>query len=77
MPEIFYTPADPDPNEPANIFQINQLTRQFHEELVHREAFERYCQWYYETAEFHRREWEKMQGDINILGWLSGGSDRG
>jgi hypothetical protein len=48
------------------------MTRQFHEELAYREAFERYCQWYYETAEFHRREWEKMQGDINILGWLCG-----
>jgi hypothetical protein len=77
MPEIFHVPSEPDPDEQSEIFQINQMTRQFHEELAYREAFERYCQWYYETAEFHRREWEKMQGDINILGWLSGGSDRG
>lgn len=62
------------PDQPAaEILKAHQLTREFHQEVEYREDFNQYCQWYYETAERHRQELEKMRGDINIFGWFSGG----
>ena len=37
-----------------------------------REEFEAYCQWYDDTAEFHRQELEKMRGDLNLFAWFRG-----
>lgn len=61
------------PDQPAaEILKAHQLTREFHQEVEYREDFNQYCQWYYETAERHHRELEKMRKDINILGWFLG-----
>ncbi len=46
------------------------VTRCFYREVAQRQEFEQYCQWYYETAAKHQQELEKMQRDINILGWF-------
>lgn len=48
------------------------LTREFYQEVQHREDFKAYCQWYYETAQQHQREFAKMQNDLNILRWFLG-----
>lgn len=61
-------------NPTAEILQRQYLTRQFYQEVSDRQEFERYCQWYYETAERHQKELEKMRGDINFFAWF--GRDR-
>ncbi|MGF1538420.1 MAG: hypothetical protein ACFB4J_18315 [Elainellaceae cyanobacterium] len=43
---------------------------QFHQEVKTRQAFEDYCQRYYQLAERHRQEFEQMSRDINVLGWF-------
>jgi hypothetical protein len=63
-PEI-YQPA-------AEIFQAYQVTHEFYQEAQYREAFQQHCQWYYETAQSHQQELEKMRGDFNLLGWFLG-----
>ncbi|MBO9997537.1 MAG: hypothetical protein J7641_00795 [Cyanobacteria bacterium SID2] len=64
---IVFVPPPPIDNRIA----VHHVTREFHREVEYRSDFESYCQWYYETAAKHRQELEKMQGDINILGWFS------
>ncbi len=62
------------PNQPAaDVLKAHQLTREFHQEVEYREEFAQYCHWYYQTANSHRQELEKMRGDINIFGWFLGG----
>ncbi|PPT10057.1 hypothetical protein CKA32_001617 [Geitlerinema sp. FC II] len=51
--------------------ETHHVTREFHREVGYRRDFEAYCQWYYDTAERHRQEFQKMQGDINLFGWFS------
>ena len=53
------------------ILELYRTTYQFYEEARHREAFDRYCDWYVTIAEQNRREHEKMRGDINIFGWFA------
>lgn len=61
----------PEANSPATeIFQISQTTQEFYQEVKYREDFQNYCQWYYEIAEQHQKELQKMQSDINILGFF-------
>ena len=63
----------PMPPEAADeTFAVYQATNQFYREVTYRQEFERYCQWYYTTAERHRQELKKMRNDINILGWFRG-----
>ncbi len=38
------------------IFQLYQLTHQFHQEARHRQAWEAHCGWYQATSEEHQRE---------------------
>lgn len=47
------------------------LTRDFYREVEHRAAFDDYCDWYYRTAATNRAELQRMQGDINFLGWFN------
>lgn len=59
------------PSSPsADILEPHKLTREFHQEVNARHEFSLYCEWYYETAQRHQQELEKMTGDINILGWF-------
>jgi hypothetical protein len=64
-------PSFPEPE--LEILEIHQMAYDFYDEVRHRQAFEQYCQWYYETAANHREEARKMQGDINVLGWFCRG----
>ncbi len=47
------------------------LTREFYREVEYREEFDRYVQWYRATAATNQRELQKMQRDINVLGWFN------
>lgn len=55
------------------IFAVYQVTSEFHQEVQSRQALLRYCEWYDATAEQHRQELQRMQGEPNILGWLRRG----
>jgi hypothetical protein len=61
-------PVPPEPTQ--EILKSQVLTRQFYQEVEHRSAFEKYCQWYQATAESHRQEHDHMQRDFNLLGWF-------
>ena len=52
------------------ILEAHQVAREFYREVEYREDFANYCQWYYETAERHQKELQKMRGDLNIFGWF-------
>lgn len=54
------------------ILETYKVTQEFYQEVKYREEFEAYCQWYDETAEFHRQELEKMRGDLNLFAWFLG-----
>lgn len=49
-----------------------ELAHEFYQEVGHREALERHCQWYHATAEANRQELQRMRGDFNLLGWFYG-----
>jgi len=60
----------PTPQNQVELLRTYQVSREFYQEVQHRQNFERHCQWYRQTAELHRQEVQKMQQDINILGWF-------
>ncbi|MEH2062716.1 MAG: hypothetical protein V7K50_10600 [Nostoc sp.] len=51
-------------------FGSYQTTHQFYHEVRSRSEFKRYCEWYYTTAEQHRRELKRMRGELNIFQWF-------
>lgn len=61
-------PVPPEPNH--QVLEAHRLTRNFYEEVYHRQEFERYCQWYYTTANQNQQELQKIQNDFNLLGWF-------
>ncbi|HEY9637363.1 MAG TPA: hypothetical protein V6D14_28440 [Coleofasciculaceae cyanobacterium] len=67
MPEQFRY-IIPAPTPAADIFATYQMAHEFYRESQSRQEHERYCEWYRQTAERHRQEWQKMQGDINLFG---------
>jgi hypothetical protein len=60
------TPPEPD----YEVLEAHQYTRQFYQEVQHRQEFERYCQWYYATAAQHQQDHTKLKHDFNFLGWF-------
>lgn len=60
----------PTPPPAAEIFATHQMASEFRREAEYRQELERYCKWYQMTAERHQQELQKMQGDINVFGWL-------
>lgn len=60
----------PAPPSSVEFFAVYQATHEFYREAQYREALEEYYAWYEQTAATHRRELEKMRGDINIFGWF-------
>jgi hypothetical protein len=66
----------PAPDPIPEVLMAHELTRQFHREVECREAFDHYCGWYRATAEQHRQEFQKLQGDINLFGWFCRGLHR-
>jgi hypothetical protein len=51
-------------------FGAYQTTHQFYQEVQTRSEFQRYCEWYYTTAESNRKDLEKMRGELNIFQWF-------
>lgn len=51
-------------------FAAYQATSQFYREVQSRKDLQRYCEWYYTTAERHRQELQQMRGELNIMGWF-------
>ena len=70
MHSLFNQPIPSDSNSGLEILEAHQVTYTFYEEVRYRQDFEAYCQWYYDTAERHRQEFESMKNDLNILGWF-------
>ena len=60
----------PAPPPAADIFATYQLANEFYREAQYRQEYQRYCEWYQLTAEYHRQELQKMRGDLNIFGWF-------
>jgi len=60
----------PTPQNQVELLRTYQVSREFYQEVQYRQNFERHCQWYQQTAALHRQEVQKMQQDINILGWF-------
>ena len=48
----------------------HEATREFYSEVEARLEFQRYCEWYYVTAENHRQELARMRGELNIFQWF-------
>jgi hypothetical protein len=61
---------NPAPQPAPEVLEAQVLTREFYREVEHREEFDRYCQWYRDTATKHQQELQKMRGDINLFGWF-------
>lgn len=62
-------PTPPDPE--IEILEVHQVAFEFHAEVRHREAFERYCQWYAQVSQQHQQEHLKLQRDWNLMGWFT------
>lgn len=61
----------PNPGQAVDeIFTVHQTTQEFYREVEYREELDRYCQWYYATAEANRQEFIKMRGELNIFSWF-------
>jgi hypothetical protein len=60
----------PSPPPASDILATYQLTWEFYREATYREELEQYCQWYRTVAAQHQHELQKMQRDINLLGWF-------
>lgn len=50
---------------------LQQIAYEFRQEIQYREAFEAYCQWYYEQAKQHQAEYAQMKHDIPLLDRLN------
>ncbi|WP_066379268.1 MULTISPECIES: hypothetical protein [unclassified Anabaena] len=55
------------PPEVDEGFATYHTTKQFYYEVQTRLEFQRYCEWYNQTAEQHRQELKKMRGELNIF----------
>jgi predicted secreted hydrolase len=53
--------------EVEETFSAYQTTHEFYHEVQGRLEFQRYCEWYYKTAELNRQELQKMRGELNIF----------
>lgn len=59
------------PDSDFEFLETHQVAYEFYSEVRHREAFEQYCQWYYNVALQHQQEHQKLQRDFNMMGWFS------
>ncbi|WP_193193698.1 hypothetical protein [Nostoc sp. MG11] len=57
-------------NSVDETFAAHQTTHQFYQEVQTRSEFQRYCEWYYTTAQRNRQDLEKMRGELNIFQWF-------
>jgi hypothetical protein len=66
LPHVIPSPQ----SEVEDTFSAYQTTHEFYHEVQGRLEFQRYCEWYYATAEIHRQELQKMRGELNIFKWF-------
>ena len=64
-----YIMPSPQP-QVEEAFAAYQTTHQFYHEVRSRSEFQRYCEWYYTTAEQNRQELKRMRGELNIFQWF-------
>ena len=69
MPKLSFEPTAATAHE---AIERQQITYEFSQEVRHREDFEAYCQWYYETAAQHKAELAAMENDIPLFDWFRG-----
>lgn len=67
--ELTYIVPLPESEVEENLV-AHQATREFYSEVESRLEFQRHCEWYYATAEYHRQELAKMRGELNIFQWF-------
>lgn len=67
MPEIFSQPIIPEPPSELDVLRRHQLSYDFRDEVNYRDEFQRYCQWYYQTAAQHQHELRQMRKDLRLL----------
>jgi hypothetical protein len=60
----------PQPPALPETIAIAQVTREFHHEVAHRQAFAAHCDWYKKTAAEHRQELRAMRREINLFRWF-------
>jgi len=65
----WFAPMPPDPE--FEVLEVQQVSYEFYAEVRHRQEFECYCQWYYNTAQQHQQEHQKLQRDFNFMGWFN------
>ena len=58
------------PPQQQDVLEAHQATREFYQEVHHRDRFERYCQWYYAAVRQHQQEYQRLQRDVNFFGWF-------
>ncbi|MGD1907977.1 MAG: hypothetical protein ACFB0C_18585 [Leptolyngbyaceae cyanobacterium] len=56
-------------NHPSESLILHQMAQQVRAEIQHREAFNRYCEWYAAIALEHQQDLEKMQAEPQLLTW--------
>ncbi|MEM1394128.1 MAG: hypothetical protein AAGG00_12695 [Cyanobacteria bacterium P01_H01_bin.150] len=59
-----------DSSQIEETIAANETAHQFYREVEVRSEFNRYCEWYYDTAKSNREELEKMRGEMNIFNWF-------
>jgi hypothetical protein len=59
------------PQDVIEHLELHHFAQEFRLEVDYRQQFEAYCQWYYHTAEQNRRDFEQMQGELNLRDWFS------
>ncbi|MEA5465767.1 hypothetical protein [Leptothoe sp. PORK10 BA2] len=70
MTQLSFEPSSTSAHE---AIERQQIAYDFSQEVRHREAFEAYCQWYYETAAQHQAELAAMEHDIPLFNWFRRG----
>lgn len=61
---------EPSSDNISETIELYQVAYEFRQEVRHREDFEAYCQWYYDTADQHRAELAAMEKDIPLFSWF-------
>jgi len=61
----------PSPPPEVDLLEPYRDTHAFYQEVELRQAFNHYCQWYYQIAEQNRRDLETMRQEFNIMGLFS------
>ncbi|MEM1254900.1 MAG: hypothetical protein AAGI69_20890 [Cyanobacteria bacterium P01_H01_bin.21] len=64
---------EPVPTDVSETLELQQIAYEFRQEIQHRNDFDAYCQWYYETAAQNQADLAAMQNDIPFFSWFRRG----